>query len=1052
MSGNRAPERRQLTVMLCDLVGWSALSMRLDAEELAERIEGYRRRCAEIVAKHGGMVAQYAGDAILAYFGYPYAHEDDAERAIRAALEMAATEQDQRLADHDVHIGIATGIVVVGNLATHRAPLPGSEVFNPTWDDTSAVGSAPNLAARLQALAGPRTVIVSEETRRLSRGIFDYTDLGVQKLKGFDEPMRAWQVLGESAVPSRFHALRAPGLTPLVDRQPEREHLRQLWDAARHGEGRAVLIHADAGVGKSRLAHVVATEIVDTPCMRIWFYCSPNLQSSPLAPIVRQIVTGTGVTREDDDATKLAKLAAIVPPELRASNEAVTLLAHFLSIRGESHVTPVDVSPQRLRQRLFEALMQLLEAHARRQPVLLVVEDLHWIDPSSDEFIGMLIDRLAGMRMLVVLTARSEFQAHWDDRPHLVRMPLNTLERSDSIEMIRHLCGERTISGRTVDQIADKTDGLPLFIEDLTKDVLESVDFERPADAPAGASREPTFAIPSTLKDSLMSRLDRLGRAKSTAQTAAVIGREFAYDLLARVVDLDDAELKEDLQRLIASGLLVRRRSTVALTYAFKHALVRDTAYSTLLRRSQEATHLKIARLLSEHFPEIAEMQPEVPAYHFQAGRDVDNAVRHRVRAAKQAARRSGFVEAVVQLEGALTLLAGEPLTRERLRQELRVHLTLGGIYAEYRGFSSSACGEQYREALKLCREIGDAPEIFSVLSGVGSVAITRAEFETCRALAEECLTRAAAQSAEPPFVMGHLLRGGTSFLTGELAAARTDLEEALSRYAKDRGAERGRQVLYVQDQKSTALCYLGLTLTILGHLDEGLQAAESGLAHSQALGGQHTINFSLCYLAAVLHIRGDNREALRRATQSLELAREQQFATWVGVSQMIRGCALACDGRFDEGFAEIAAGVKAHGEMDALAYRPFGHALFAQGLLATGKLEEARCAVDEALAIVEKTGERFYLAELLRLRGEILAQSNDPAGAEHALRESIAVARRQEARLFELRSAISLCRIVEREQKEAVSREILEPIARWFDGVDASEVRDATALIAAGR
>ncbi len=1036
MSGIRPAERRQLTVMLCDMVASTALSLRLDPEELAEVIQTYRQRCAEAITGCGGTVARYVGDGILAYFGYPRAHENDAERAIRAALAIAGTEWTQAgIDDMRVHIGIATGLVVVGNL-----PQGG--------EDLSAIGSALNLAARLEALAGPGMVVVSEDTRRLSRGLFEYRDLGPQDLKGFDQPVPAWQVIAERTVRSRFHALRAPTLTPLVDRKPEVDELKRLWDAARSGRGQALLLSSEPGVGKSRLAEVLAKRIVDSRCLRLWYHCSPNLQSSPMAPLIRQLSRAAGFAEKDDDEAKLSKLAALVPGEATESDGTVPLLADLLSVRYHSRYPALNMSPQRQKHRLFEALMRMLEAFAARGPLLLVVEDLHWIDPSSDELIGIVLERLRKLPVLALLTARPEFQPHWGEEPHVHHMVLSPLERRDTLTMIGLVCGDRKIPASTVDQIADKTDGLPLFIEDLTRGVLESA-AQREGESGHVAGQS-SFAIPTTLNDSLMSRLDRLGSAKTVAEIGAVIGREFPYELLARVADLPEEHLRDELYRLVDAGLLVARRSTAVLSYAFKHALVRDAAYSSLLKKRLVSLHARIARILVEQFPETAERQPEVVAYHFRAANDVNNSVDYLVRAAKVSARRSGFVESIAQLESALGLLGTEARSKERLRLELSVQRTLGGIYAEYRGFSSAECGRAYTTALELCRELGDAPEIFSVLSGLGSFEITRAGFSKCQALAEECLSRAAAQGSKPPFVMGHLLLGGTLFLTGQLAAARKHLEEAVAIYEQDQAARRGRQVLYVQDQKSTGLCYLGLTLTIMGHIADGLRAAENGLAHSQALGGLHTVNFSLCYLAAVHHIRGDSQSALKRATESLESAREQGFATWIGISQMIRGASLVASGQCDEGLAELRHGMRAHAGMEATTYQPFAMALLAQGLMAARRADEALDVLAQALTVSEATGERFYAGELLRLKGEVLATLGHRARAEDCLREAIDASKRQEARLFELRSALSLCRLLDEPRRRAALQNILGPLCEWFDDTaGAAEIKEARALLA---
>jgi class 3 adenylate cyclase/tetratricopeptide (TPR) repeat protein len=1054
MSSAAPLERRQLTVMMCDLVGWTSLSLKLDAEELTELVRAYRQRCGTIINAHGGTVAQYVGDAVMAYFGYPRAHEDDAERAIRAALAIVSARGSARgAADSEVHIGIATGEVVVGNLGGVGGPLAGGGTVPAVRDDVSAVGSAPNLAARLQALAEPGRVVVSEQTRTLAGGIFEYADLGRHVLKGVDDPVHAWEVVGESTVRSRFHALRASASAPLVNRRAELQELRELWNSVQAGEGRALLLTGEPGVGKSRLADEVARQIVDRRCLTLWYYCSPHLQSSPLAPLVRQLSFAIGFTEKDDDDAKLRKLVGLTAKFADVASESVPLLADLMSVRYEDKYRPLSMSAQRRKHRLFEVLLQLLDALTSRRPILLVVEDLHWIDPSSDELLGMVVDRLKSLPILAILTARPEFQPHWHAGAHLLHMRLGPLDRSDSIAMIELLCGGRKVPAPTVAQIAERTDGLPLFIEDLTKDVLELADLERTDGAAAMERARSSSAIPTTLTGSLMSRLDRLGSAKAVAQLGAVIGREFSYELIAKVAQLPEEDLREELYRLVASGLLASRPSTPVRMYAFKHALVRDAAYSSLLKKAQAALHSRIAQVLVADFPETAESQPEVLAHHFEAAGDIENAVQSLLKAAKLSAKRSGFLEAIAQLQSGLRLLGARSRSRERMQLELRVRLALGGIYAEYRGFSSAECANAYQAALELCRELGDAAETFAVLSGVGSVEITRANFSQCRALAEECLARAAQQQAKPPFVMGHLLLGGTLFLTGELTAARKELEQALAIYEQDKMARHGKQVLYVQEQKSTGLCFLALTLTILGHLDRGLQAAHEGLGHSESLGGPHTINFSLCYLAAVHHIRRGSREALRRATESLELAREQSFATWIGVSQMIRGAALVRTGELAKGLEEIAAGMRAHSQMGAITYQPFGISLFVEGLIAAGRLDEALEALAQALATSERTGERFYLAELWRLKGEILAQQGRRSEAEHSLREAIELSRQQSAKLFELRSGTSLCRLVDGSRREAVLHEVLEPAYKWFEqGIDTPDLEDARALLTGGK
>jgi tetratricopeptide (TPR) repeat protein len=671
------------------------------------------------------------------------------------------------------------------------------------------------------------------------------------------------------------------------------------------------------------------------------------------------------------------------------------------------------------------------------------------MDPSSDELLGMLVAETPHLPVLTIVTTRDEYPDHWRNRAHVSEMRLRTLDRDDSLMMIDSLCRGHAVPDGAMTAIADRADGLPLFIEDLTKDILEMSELQPARDASATRARR--VDIPDTLKDTLMSRLDRLGPAKQVAQIGAVIGREFSYPLLSRVADRSEEELNDQIRRLVESGLVAARPSAAEVSYEFKHALVRDAAYASLLNKERVALHARIADVLVGTFPGAANEQPELLAHHLQSAGEIDRAIALWISAAKLSARRSGFVEAIAQLEEALHLCTVQAPTSDRLRLELRVHLALGGIYAEHRGFSSAECGRAYTRALELCRQLGDAPQIVAALSGLGSFEITRGNLPRSRALGEECLKLAGQQTSRPPFVMGHLLLGGTLFLSGQFTTARSHLEEAIRLYEEDRSSSKGKQVLYVQDQKATGMCYLGLGLTIMGYLDAGLAAAREGVHHARALGAVHAMNFSLCYLSGVYHLRRDAADALQCATESLELAREQRFATWRGASQIIRGDALMSLGSIAEGFAEIEAGDNAHNDIDAISYRTFSIGVRVRGLLTTGQLDEALEAVEEGIAASDLRDERFYLAELLRLKGEALAMKGCKSDAENWLREAIAVAVRQEARLFQLRSTVSLCRLLPPDRSATIVRELLAPVCGWFaEDVVAPDLTEARILLAA--
>jgi class 3 adenylate cyclase/tetratricopeptide (TPR) repeat protein len=1047
MSAVRSLERRQITVLFCDVVGWSSLAQQVDPEELADVIRAYRRRCAAIVAANEGMVAQYVGDGVLAYFGYPDAHEDDAERAIRAALDI--TRKDGETSPLvEVRIGIATGNVVIGDLLEDQSRLRATALPD-KHSSISAVGEPPNLAARLQSLAEAGTVVVSEQTRRLCRGVFEYQNLGHHQLKGFADPVQVWRVLREGSAQSRFHALRAANLTPLVNRRAELAAIARQWESAKAGRGSTLLVSGEPGIGKSRLADEVASRLVDADTLRLRYSCSAYLKNSPLAPVIRQLPRAAGFAENDDDAAKLGKLEQFAATSALDPNEAVPLLATLLSIPYESVYPPLGLSAQRQRQRLLEVLVALLKGSASRGPVLLVVEDLHWIDPSTDELLRMVVAATTDLPVLTIITARPEYPGHWQHQAYVSEMRLLTLDRDDSLTMIDWLCRGHTVPEGAMTVIADRADGLPLFIEDLTKDILEMSESQPGAGPTATPGRR--VDIPDTLKATLMSRLDRLGPAKEVAQIGAVIGREFSYPLLSRVVDRSEEELNDQIQRLVGSGLVAMRGPASAAAYEFKHALVRDAAYASLLKKETLALHARIADVLEAGFPETVDAQPELLAHHLQSAGEIVRAIALWISAAKLSARKSGFVEAIAQLEEALRLCATQPPSTERLRLELRIHLALGGIYAEHRAFSSAECGRAYNRALELCRELGDAPQIFAALSGVGGFEITRGNLPRSRALAEECLRLASQQTSRPPFIMGHLLLGGTLFLGGRFTTARSHLEEAIRLYEEDWSSRKGKQVLYVQDQKATGMCYLGLGLTIMGHLDAGLEAAREGVRHARALGAMHALNFSLCYLAGVHHFRREAPEALQCATESLKLSRELGFATWRGSSQMVRGTALMQLGALDEGFADVEAGVNAHSDIDAISYRSFSVAVRVRGLLAMRRVDEALDAVEEGLSIAGQRDERFYLVELLRLKGEALAMKGQELEAERWLRKAIAVGSEQEAKLFELRSAVNLCRLLHGDGRASAVRDLLLPVYGWFPpDVVAPDLVDARGLLAA--
>src|SRR5499427_4727002 len=668
-------ERRQLTVMFCDLVGSTPLSTRFDPEDLREIVGAYHRCVADTVGRLGGFVAKYMGDGVLVYFGYPEAHEDDAERAARAGL--AVIDAVGRLATQEplnVRIGVATGLVVVGDL-----------IGAGSAQERGVVGETPNLAARLQTLARPGTLVVADGTRRQIGTLFEIEDLGPQPLAGFAEPQPAWRVVGESGVVSRFEALRS-GTTPLVGRDEELDLLLRRWQQAKSGEGRVVLISGEPGIGKSRLTAALSQRIETEPHTRLRYFCSPHDQESALYPFIGQLERAAGFARDDTNATKLDKLEALVGDGAEPGD--LSLIAEMLSLSGGERFPPLDLSPQRKKERTLAALLRRLQALARRQPVLMIFEDLHWIDPTSRELLDLTVEKITGLPVLLVTTYRPEFQPLWVGGSQVTVIALNRLGRNEGATLVHRLAGNLgSLPPDVVDEIVERTDGVPLFVEELTKAVVEAG-----ADRGYGSiSAVPasSLAVPATLHASLLGRLDRLGpAAKNVAQVGAAIGRDFSHELLAAAVPLAEPELQEALRRLVEAGLVFQRGAPPTAEYLFKHALVQDTAYSTLLRGPRQALHRRIAEALEQRFPDFVETRPEILAHHYSEGAIADKAIAYWHRAGKLSVAKSAVREATAQLRRGLSLLEGLPETRERQQLELDILVTLTTALMAGKGYA----------------------------------------------------------------------------------------------------------------------------------------------------------------------------------------------------------------------------------------------------------------------------------------------------------------------------------------------------------------------------
>ena len=744
-------ERRHLTVMFCDLVGSTALSGYLDPEDLRQLLGAYHATVKAETERFGGFIAKYMGDGVLIYFGYPQAHEDDAERAIRAGLALLerVSHIDSGPEKLSVRIGIATGLVVVGDLiGTGEA------------QERGIVGETPNVAARLQALAEPNTVLIGAITRSLVGDLFEYRDLGAIKLRGVSEPVPVWQVLRPSAVESRFDALHTRALLPLVGRDEEINLILRRWGRAKAGEGQVVLISGEAGVGKSRIVAAFTERLHGELHHRLRYFCSPYYQASALHPFIEHLGRAAGFAPDDPAASRLEKLNAVLvramPPETD-----LAFIADLLSLPAIIPDQLPNLSAQQKKNRTLQALLGQLNGLARRQPTVIFFEDAHWADPTSCELLDLMVERIGSLPVMLIVTFRPEFRAPWIGHPHVSMLALNRLSRRDRIAMIIQVTGGKALPRNIVDQIADRTDGVPLFIEELTKSVLESGLLRETQDGVyAFDAALPALAIPTTLHALLLERLDRLASVRRVAQIGAAIGREFSYSMLRAIAPLPEQELKADLERLVGSELVFQRGEPPDAMYIFKHALVQDAAHSSLLRSTRQQLHARIAEALEAHFPELMDSQPELFAQHYAEAGLVQQSVASWAKAGRRSVGRSSMAEAAAQFQKSLDQLVLLPDGRERQKQELELRAALGAVLQAVKGLAAPETSHAYDRAYELWEKLDCPSEFLQVPFGRALHHLMRCEFGRALSLADNLLYLSFQHNDTAGTILGHLSCG----------------------------------------------------------------------------------------------------------------------------------------------------------------------------------------------------------------------------------------------------------------------------------------------------
>ena len=1032
-------ERRHLTVMFCDLVGSTALAARLDPEDMRTLIGAYHRCIAEVIGRYQGTIARYMGDGALVYFGFPQSHEDDAERAVRAALSLigAVTSIRNVAAALQIRVGIATGTVVVTELLIEKTP-----------SEQEVVGETPNLAARLQTMAETGTVLICASTRRLTGGEFHYRDLGPVALKGWSEPVQVYQALGTSGAESHFEAMHTIKLPPLFGREEEIELLLRRWRQATQEEGRLVTLTGEPGIGKSHIAFAFNERLQDKSHITLRYFCSEHHTHSALFPFINQLERAAGFKHNNLPQEKLSKLDALLAQSTH-DPEHLTVLANLLALPADDHYRLQDLTPQKRKEKTFAALLAQLDGLAARQPVLAIFEDVHWIDPTSLELLAATVEHVPQLRAMLVITARPEFTPRWPSYPHTTTIPLTRLGRRDGTALVLRVTGGKTLPKEVMEHILAHTDGVPLFVEELTKMVLEGgllrdQDGEYVLEGPL-----PSFAIPTTLQASLMARLDRLSSVRDVAQIGAVAGREFHYELVDAVAGLPKQRLDEALDQLVRSELMFCRGEIPHAVYTFKHALVRDAAYAGLLKSRRVHLHAAIAKALEEKFPEIARTQPEIIAHHYTQARNHERALHYWYQAGKQSAARSGHNEAVGHLKKGLDQIPNIDNPMLRNKSELLLQTSLGNSLRAIKGWSADSVKHAYTRALQLCKESALDEHIVPAVFGLWTWNFVRASLGEAQALAEHLLNSAENVDNSVYKVLAHEALGFTLFAQGKFVAAHAELERSISLCEDSKAA--AYLDLSAQDPRVHVRSYDGMALWLLGYPDRALRIC--GEARRFANASQHPFSQAIARTISlrVHQLRGDAAVVADEANAAIAFCEEHEFVHYLAMALILRGWASADQGEFEKGIAEIQEGLERKRATGALLLELYSLGLMADACIKNKRYGQALDSLKQAqLRLNGENSERFYAAEIYRLLGETYLRSNqDLNQADHYFCKGLEVAREQKAKSFELRVCLSICDLYELRPDADKCRSQLDQIYRSFsEGFDTFDLVRAKARL----
>lgn len=1034
-------ERRHLTVMFCDIAESTQLAGQLDPEDLREIMRAYQATAASVIQHYESYIAQYLGDGLLVYFGWPQAHEDDAQRAVytgQGIIDAITTTLNTRLEAEKgirlaVRIGIHTGSVVVG------------EMCNPDRCEQLATGENVNIAARIQGIAAPNSVVISETTAHLVKDAFVLEDLGSHVLKGVARPMQVSRVQGAIegyAIEKHDASDEAPFL---VGRDEELGLLMRRWEQSKAGAGQVVLISGEAGIGKSALVEGLCAHLSAEGGARITFRCSPYHRNSALYPVITHIEQVFGFTRDDTSDMKVGKMERVLQTSRLPMQEAMPILAALLSVSRPEDQYPDSLQHQR--QQTQDLLVAWLQQEAEQQPALVVWEDLHWADASTLELLELFVNQAPTVNMLHVLTFRLDFVSPWAQRSHLTPIVINRLEKKQVAALIRHMAGDLQLPREVVDHIVIKADGVPLYVEELTKTVLESSLLQKKTDRYVLTGPLSSVAIPATLHDSLMARLDRVPIAREIAQLGAVLGREFTYEMLRALASVEEPMLLECLSRLVEHELLYQRGRPPRSKYIFKHALVHEAAYRSLLRRNRRLYHRAAAQLMEKQFPELVRTEPEIVAHHYSEADCPEQAITYWHQAGRRAQQRSAHAEAIAHLTKALQNLATLPETAERTIDELEMLLAIGPSLIAIKGYAAQEVEKIYLRARVLCRQMGEREQLFQTLWGLWGFYLVRANHPEALKVGQEILELA--QGASDVFyrIQSHLTLGGTLFCMAEFVPASEHLEKGAALYTP----HKHRSDPSLVDLGVFCSAWASQAVWHIGYPDRALTRSREAVVLAEELAHPFSMALALNYAAIFHQFRREPEAARQRAEAAIVICREKKFAYYLGWAMIIRGWAIAEQDDCDKGEAVIQNGLQMLQETGARRSMPYYQSLLAEVYGKGGQTEKGLQILSEAFVEAENIGERWWEAELYRLKGAFLLRQPAPDAirAEDCLQQALTVARGQHSLALELRAATSLYRLWQQQGKRDDARRLLFGVYnRFTEGFDTPDVKEAQVLL----